>query len=116
MEAHLVATEMIQCSQINALQFQIALLRYNLKLKTNGVCEHPFEVSYNDKEGLFIYAEDFVEENFDSHICQIISELITAAGLEIIEFTYCVIGDDFSPMSHFGGTIEIYSDATMKIF
>jgi hypothetical protein len=107
---------MIQCSQTDALQFQIALFLYNLELKTNGVYEHPFEVRDNNKEGLFIYAEDLIEENFDSHICHIISESITAAGLEIIEFTYCVIGDGFSPTSHFGGTIEIYNDAPMKMF
>lgn len=116
MDAHLTATETIQCLCDDALQFQIALLDYKWQRKKEGADGHPFEVKYNKKEGLFIYAESFLEEDFDSRICQIFSELITAAGLELIEFSYCVIGDDFSPMSHYGGSIEVYRNGTMKLF
>lgn len=76
---------------------------------------HPFMVEYTEGEGLFIYAESFTEEDFDPHICLIFGKLITAAGLESIDFTYCVVGDEFSPRSHHGGTIEVFRDGTMDM-
>jgi hypothetical protein len=115
MDAHLTATETIQCLCKDALKFQIELLRHKLQLNNERGYGHPFEVEYTEEEGLFIYAESFTEEDFDSHICQILSELITAANLELIDFSYCVIGDDFYPMSHYGGTIEVYRNGTMKM-
>ena len=115
MESYLTATETIQCIYTDALRFQIALLSYKLQLNNERAYGHPFEVKYSKEEGLFIYAEGFTEEDFDSHICQIFSKLITDSGLELIEFSYCVVDDDFSPMSHYGGSIEVYRDGTMKM-
>ena len=115
MESYLTATETIHCPYGYALQFQIELNSYNLQLENAGHYRHPFEVKYTKEEGLFIYAKGFVEDHFDSQICQIFSKLINAASLELIEFSYCVIDDDFSPMSHYGGSIEVYRDGTMKM-
>ena len=115
MDATLTAEEMIECSQVEALQFQIALLKYKMPRVKGGLYGHPFRVKYSEKEGLFIYAESFTEDDFDEHITQIFSELMTAVGLEKIVFTYSMTDDEFYPMSHYGGKLDLYRDGTIEM-
>jgi hypothetical protein len=116
MESYLSVTEAIYCPDGNAIQFQIELNSYNLQLKNAGHYMHPFEVKYTKEDGLFIYAEGFTEDHFDSQILRIFRKLIISADRESILFSYCVINDGFSPMSHHCGTIVVYLDGTMEMF
>ena len=45
MDAALTAVEIIQCSHVVALQFQIALFKHKMPLESEGVYGHPFKVA-----------------------------------------------------------------------
>ena len=113
LESFMTAMTTIKCSVADCATFQLALDEERQRQEDDGWGSHEVRCDCDPDDGLLIYSECFGDDDLSDGVCQAVGGLLTAAGLEYMEFSFSQSCQGLAPGAHDGGRFRINCDGRL---